>query len=81
MEGGEGATKGGSEDRSRESGVPVPLEDFDIPLGIGEVVGDAGGDMVRTATIVLALLLKYEEGTCKGKSVDWIQAPDDQGFI
>ena len=51
FEGGEGVTRGGSEERSRESGVEQ-LDDFDMPFVVGDAVGDAGGVMVEDAIMI-----------------------------
>ena len=56
FEGGEGVTKGGREDRSRESGVPGPLEGFDMPFEVGDAVGDAGGVIVEAAVMISSSL-------------------------
>ena len=47
FDGGEGAINGGRDERSRESGVPVPSSpsNWRIPLLWGDEVGEAGGDM------------------------------------
>lgn len=58
FDGGEGDIKGGREDRSMESGVPGALDDFDMPLVLGEEVGDAGGDMAAGGIIVLLYTLE-----------------------
>ena len=57
----------------------MPLEDFDIPLERGEDVGEAGGDMVKTATIVSCTLSRRIGRVTQLKDLGDLQSQADRG--